>query len=144
MDRCVKLERRTALRRIAGLAAGVFLLDVPTLTGCSSGPAGDGTVKLPLAGLPEGRRSNVVVAGVTVELLRDGPTVRARSLLCTHQGCTVRWDAPARLYRCPCHKGIFDETGNVVSGAPIRPLDAYPFTVENGEIVIRALATKST
>ena len=144
MHHCVKLERRAALRRIAGLAAGVFLLDVPAMTGCSGGPGGDGTVRLALAGLPEGRRSNVVVSGLTVELVRDGSSVRARSLLCTHQGCTVRWDDAAQLYRCPCHKGTYDASGNVVSGAPTRPLDSYPFVIENGEVVVRPLSARTS
>jgi cytochrome b6-f complex iron-sulfur subunit len=46
----------------------------------------------------------------------------ALSALCTHQGCIVTWEAKRRLFHCPCHNGLFDERGNVVSGLPRRSL----------------------
>jgi len=77
---------------------------------------------LPLAGLPEGARVTVVVAGNPVELVRKGASVSARSLRCTHQGCVVRFKEDAGAYVCPCHEGRYDADGNVVGGPPPAPL----------------------
>jgi arsenite oxidase small subunit len=32
----------------------------------------------------------------------------AYSMLCTHMGCPVAYDAQARTFKCPCHFSIFD------------------------------------
>jgi Rieske Fe-S protein len=60
----------------------------------------------------------------TVFLVWDGDkSVHVLSATCTHLGCQVRWDAPSSHFRCPCHGGVFDPQGRVVSGPPPRPLD---------------------
>ena len=60
----------------------------------------------------------------TVFVVWDGDkSVHALSATCTHLGCQVRWDAEAASFRCPCHGGVFDASGNVVAGPPPRPLD---------------------
>jgi menaquinol-cytochrome c reductase iron-sulfur subunit len=51
---------------------------------------------------------------------------------CTHLGCPYHWDASAQRFACPCHNGMFDATGKVVSGPPPRPLDYYESKVEAG------------
>jgi Rieske Fe-S protein len=60
--------------------------------------------------------------------LEDGKPV-VISTLCTHRGCTVKWDAGQSLFACPCHAGYFDIQGKVVSGPPLAPLTRY--TVSN-------------
>ena len=60
----------------------------------------------------------------TVFLVWDGDkSLYALSATCTHLGCQVRWDGPARQFRCPCHGGVFDAQGHVVAGPPRRALD---------------------
>jgi Rieske Fe-S protein len=60
----------------------------------------------------------------TVFLVWDGDkALHALSATCTHLGCQVRWDAATKNFRCPCHGGVFDAQGDVVSGPPPRPLD---------------------
>jgi menaquinol-cytochrome c reductase iron-sulfur subunit len=60
----------------------------------------------------------------TVFLIWDGNQgVHALSATCTHLGCQVRWEPQTRKFLCPCHGGMFDPQGNVVSGPPPRPLD---------------------
>ena len=55
---------------------------------------------------------------------KDGDTgYRALSATCTHLGCRVQWDTNAKHFLCPCHGGIYDRDGHVVSGPPPRPLD---------------------
>ena len=69
-------------------------------------------------------------------LTEDGREFIAMSNICTHLGCRVRWIADKEQFLSPCHNGIFDKLGNVVSGPPPRPLDRYPVKVENGQILI--------
>jgi Rieske Fe-S protein len=60
----------------------------------------------------------------TIFLVWDGDkSVHVLSATCTHLGCQVRWDIDTKKFRCPCHGGVFDAQGNVVSGPPPRPLD---------------------
>jgi arsenite oxidase small subunit len=42
----------------------------------------------------------------------------AYSILCTHRGCPVAYDATARTFKCPCHFSIFDpeKSGQQVCG----------------------------
>lgn len=42
----------------------------------------------------------------------------AFSVLCTHRGCPVAYDAGARTFKCPCHFSIFDpeKSGQQVCG----------------------------
>jgi cytochrome b6-f complex iron-sulfur subunit len=146
MDAPFRRDRRRALRRMAALAGGAVLLEIPVLTACA--PAtGDapGTVRLPLDSLTPGKKKVVYVKGFAVELTRRGDGVDGRSLLCTHQGCTVRWDEAAQRYRCPCHHGEYDADGRVLIGPPPRPLAAYPVEIAGGTVVLRPVsATRPT
>jgi menaquinol-cytochrome c reductase iron-sulfur subunit len=47
----------------------------------------------------------------------------AFTLNCTHLGCPVLWQPGANLFMCPCHGGVYDRDGNVVSGPPPRGLE---------------------
>jgi len=53
---------------------------------------------------------------------RDGSGYRALSATCAHLGCRVHWDASQKQFVCPCHGGVYDRSGNVVSGPPPRGL----------------------
>ena len=77
-------------------------------------------------------------ARATVFLVWDGDkNVHALSATCTHLGCQVRWDAEATEFRCPCHGGVFDAAGKVVSGPPPRGLERLEARLdENGEAVL--------
>jgi quinol---cytochrome c reductase iron-sulfur subunit, bacillus type len=49
----------------------------------------------------------------------------ALSSRCMHLGCPVRYVAAAERFICPCHGGVYDFTGQVVGGPPVRPLDRF-------------------
>jgi Rieske Fe-S protein len=70
-------------------------------------------------------------------LTENGHDYIAMSNICTHLGCRVRWIADSEQFFCPCHNGIFDKDGKVISGPPPRPLDRYPIKVEDGQIFIK-------
>ena len=69
-------------------------------------------------------------------LSTDGRSFIAMSNICTHLGCHIRWIAEQNHFFCPCHNGVFDKSGNVVSGPPPRPLTRYDVKVENGELFV--------
>ncbi|HSA96655.1 MAG TPA: Rieske 2Fe-2S domain-containing protein [Acidobacteriota bacterium] len=60
----------------------------------------------------------------------------ALSAVCTHLTCTVRFDADTGTLFCPCHNGRFDLSGNVLSGPPPRPLEAYAVEVSGANIIV--------
>jgi Rieske Fe-S protein len=67
-----------------------------------------------------------------------GDGVVAYSAVCTHDGCTVGWDADAGQISCPCHGSRFDPAdGSVVNGPARSPLPAVPVTVDEADGVLR-------
>ncbi len=69
-------------------------------------------------------------------LSQDGRSYIAMSNICTHLGCHIRWIAEQNHFFCPCHNGVFDSSGNVVSGPPPRPLTRYDVKAENDQVFV--------
>ncbi len=92
-------------------------------------------VSFPLVDLPVGGTKNITYGATPVLVLRTPESLRAFSLICTHLGCIVQWQADKKEFYCPCHDGRFDEFGDVIAGPPPIPLEQYPVRVE-GETVI--------
>ncbi len=62
--------------------------------------------------------------------------LRAFSAVCTHLTCTVSYESDTGTLYCPCHNGRFDLAGNVISGPPPRPLEAYEIEAAAGDIIV--------
>lgn len=75
-------------------------------------------------------------------LTEDGRDYHAMSNICTHLGCRVRWIVEKQQFFSPCHNGIFDKHGYVVSGPPPRPLDEFETKVEDDNLYIKLPAIK--
>lgn len=58
------------------------------------------------------------------------------SLVCTHLGCLVKWQADKKVFLCPCHAATFSFDGKVLSGPPQSPLESIPFKISAGKITI--------
>jgi Rieske Fe-S protein len=56
---------------------------------------------------------------------------------CAHLGCPVEWFAPAGLFMCPCHGGVYYEDGSLASGPPPRGLFRYDYEVRSGNLFIK-------
>lgn len=57
--------------------------------------------------------------------------------VCTHLGCTVRFEPQNHRIYCPCHGGTYDmNTGEVIAGPPPRPLKSYKVEVTDGNVVV--------
>lgn len=57
--------------------------------------------------------------------LDEGGRPFALNLTCTHKQCTVEFREEESRFVCPCHKGVYDRDGRVVSGKPPRSLQRY-------------------
>jgi cytochrome b6-f complex iron-sulfur subunit len=78
----------------------------------------------------------VVVRGNPDEVSRAGYSVVARSLLCTHSGCVVKWREDRGEYICPCHEGVYDADGEVIAGPPPKPLPTLPVRISGGRAYV--------
>ena len=62
--------------------------------------------------------------------------LKAFSAVCTHLNCTVQYDDNASIIWCACHNGKFDLNGQVISGPPPKPLEAYQVNVRGDDVVV--------
>jgi menaquinol-cytochrome c reductase iron-sulfur subunit len=60
----------------------------------------------------------------------------AISTRCMHLGCPVRFVEAAGRFICPCHGGVYDFTGKVDGGPPVRPLDRFYTRVRGGQLEV--------
>jgi nitrite reductase/ring-hydroxylating ferredoxin subunit len=73
----------------------------------------------------------------TAILVRSaGGEYHAYGQKCTHLACPVYFERKRQRLECPCHEGSFDvQTGQVLYGPPLRPLDQIVLEVrEGGEV----------
>jgi menaquinol-cytochrome c reductase iron-sulfur subunit len=66
----------------------------------------------------------------------DLQNIKVFSDACTHLSCKVHWEEERNAFICPCHDGVFDKDGNVVSGPPPKPLYDFEVKVENDQLMI--------
>jgi Rieske Fe-S protein len=78
-----------------------------------------------------------VVDRRVVYLVKTGDALRALDSTCTHLGCRTKYNAETRHIECPCHGGVYDTNGNVVSGPPPSPLASVPVRVEHDRILVQ-------
>jgi cytochrome b6-f complex iron-sulfur subunit len=97
-----------------------------------SGPLDAGAA----ADLPEGESKVLTHANNTVLVVHTKDGFVALSAVCTHLGCIVVWDKDSGQLLCPCHAGLFDLRGNVVSGPPPKPLPTFEVSVQDGKIMV--------
>jgi Rieske Fe-S protein len=60
----------------------------------------------------------------------------AVSTRCMHLGCPVRYLDASQRFVCPCHGGVYEFSGKVAGGPPVRPLDRFYTDVRNGRVLI--------
>jgi cytochrome b6-f complex iron-sulfur subunit len=131
------VPRRRVLLDLGTAAAGCVAAVTLGSSGCDNpGDAPPASLSVSLDDLPDGQRVVVRFRDKPIELLREGDSVTARSLVCTHIGCVVQWDPTEKLYVCPCHRGRFDENGQVVDGPPPRPLREIATRISGTQVVL--------
>jgi cytochrome b6-f complex iron-sulfur subunit len=91
--------------------------------------------------LPEGGVLRFDVGTVTGFVRRTGGQVAAVSGICTHLGCRLNLDAPARQLDCPCHGASFSVTGTVLRHRlpiALAPLPVIQVRETNGVVQVFA------
>lgn len=76
--------------------------------------AGEWQVVMAAKDLPEGGVHPFDLSGIVGFVQRTGGQVRAVSGTCTHLGCKLVLDRPARQLNCPCHNAAFAVDGAVL------------------------------
>lgn len=59
--------------------------------------------------------------------------------LCTHQACTVQWEAEKREFACGCHGSRFSADGKVTKGPATKPLTSYAAKIEGDTVLVKAI-----
>ena len=150
-----KIDRATFLRQagVALLGAGVAVALGSVAVVTTIGPAAKEKQSnwIPVAklgDLPEGQVTTVLMkyqiksgiytqdASAPVMVSRLGPEIICYKTACPHLGCTVRWDGRSDEFRCACHGGTFDRTGNVIAGPPPHGLDLYQHKIDGDQLLV--------
>ncbi|MGZ4268660.1 MAG: QcrA and Rieske domain-containing protein [Solirubrobacteraceae bacterium] len=91
-------------------------------------------------GIGQAGKSTVYVRKRNPQLDDDKPDQYnqfvAISTRCMHLGCPVRFVEAAGRFICPCHGGVYDFSGRVAGGPPVRPLDRFYTRVVKGQLEI--------
>ncbi len=55
--------------------------------------------------------------------------------MCTHQGCSVNWEADT--FACPCHGSTFSPDGSVTAGPATAPLGQFTAQIEADMVLVK-------
>ncbi len=98
---------------------------------------------IPIAGVLEkpGDQAKVRLRGSPEPVLvwRTAQGFGAASIVCTHRGSEVHWNARESTLDCPSHGSRFDPQGRVIHGPAKSPLTAYRATLEADRLKIRSV-----
>jgi arsenite oxidase small subunit len=155
-----KLTRRGFLK-ISGVAAGtgaVAGLGLPHAA--EAADVGRATLPYPATHIAKARgfKTNVPVnfhypdaASPCVAIKMGAPVpggvgpdrdIVAYSVLCTHMGCQVAYDAATREFKCPCHFSMFDaeKAGQMITGQATETLPQIVLEYSAQDDSVRAVA----
>lgn len=90
-----------------------------------------------VVGKPQGYGRPILVAALP-DALDPGAVggYAALDAVCTHQQCTVGWDAGAREAACPCHGSRFATDGTAVVGPATLPLVTFAATADAAGVTV--------
>ncbi|MCK4578317.1 MAG: Rieske (2Fe-2S) protein, partial [Candidatus Marinimicrobia bacterium] len=87
--------------------------------------------------IPVGKAREIMIHEKPVFVIHLEGGFKVLSGVCTHLGCMVRWEESKNRFYYPCHKGVFDRSGQVVSGPPPTPLDEYQVELDGNLVFIQ-------
>ncbi|MEM0999047.1 MAG: ubiquinol-cytochrome c reductase iron-sulfur subunit [Bacteroidota bacterium] len=126
---CQDASRRAFLKKVAGGAAAFTLLG-------AIGSCSDDLPEMKVGDLSEMEKGPLTPKfnGTRILARRLDGEIVVFSLTCRHKACTVKWKAERTRFECPCHEGVYDERGKVISGPPPGPLRRYTYEVRGEEL----------
>ena len=89
-----------------------------------------------LASLPEGKAMRFSTGAVEGFVVNNAGSVLAMSAVCTHMGCILRFNQPAKSLDCPCHGASFDMNGAPLNGGYLDSLPRLATRVRGGSIEV--------
>lgn len=138
------MERRKFFRDFA--VGGSLLLSAPMIfNSCANDPAEDDPNKDP-AGITVDLNDAAFASLKTVGgfaykgdiiIIRTSDSVYiALSKVCTHQGCTVKYNSSSNNLPCPCHGSLYNINGSVINGPAPNPLKNYDVSLSGNILTI--------
>ncbi len=127
------VKRRTFLDSLLGIGFVSTALSVLypvwrfVIPPANAEPATDSIVAGKVVGVQAQHAAPCVKFGTKPAILIRTPDgdFKAFTAVCTHLECTVQYKPETSQIWCACHNGLYDLAGNVVSGPPPRPLEAF-------------------
>jgi thiosulfate dehydrogenase [quinone] large subunit len=141
------IERRGAIRTgvvgalavVASFAGQAFPKASAASSSAKSTAKASGKQIIKLADLKVGGTFNFTHSsqGIPAVLFRTKAGVFAYSAICTHQGCTVSYNASSKHLKCPCHGAEFDPANGAkaVAGPTNTPLAKVRVAVSGAWVV---------
>jgi cytochrome b6-f complex iron-sulfur subunit len=136
------MNRRSFLKIILAFLGSITFLSFifsffKYLTALPARAAAANKIVIPKNEIPSGdARDFVYQNAAAVVINRPDKGFIAFSRTCTHLGCLVEFNKNRQILLCPCHAGVYDLEGNVVSGPPPKPLTPIPLKIEGDSIII--------
>jgi len=135
------MERRTMLKTSLGVLGTTTLVSFLYPLGRFLAPlpsrADNPKVTLNKSEIPPGAAKEITFNNTPcIVIHRRVEGFVAFSRVCTHLGCLVGWDKFKNEFVCPCHAGVFNVHGQVLTGPAPRPLTQIPISVEPETITI--------
>lgn len=127
----IRQTRRRFIATLIGLPlvlGGLWRFLTPKAT------VSEALVRVPLSSVPE--NGAVVFRQQRIAVMREGASIAALSLVCTHLGCTVSVTPDGMV--CPCHGSRFDRQGVVLTGPAQRPLPRLQTELDGDHVVVRS------
>ncbi len=87
--------------------------------------------------IPPGKAKEIAIQGKPVFVINLNDKFKVFSGVCTHLGCIIKWEENKNRFFCPCHQGVFDPSGKVVSGPPPTPLMEFAVQEEGNLVYIQ-------
>jgi len=95
------------------------------------------SVEISLSKIPLGSTFLFRYGGSPAILIHEEEgAIEAFSLVCTHLGCTVVWNSEKKEFHCPCHDGLFDAHGKVLSGPPPSQLERWKVKMDGEKVFV--------
>jgi cytochrome b6-f complex iron-sulfur subunit len=140
-----KAQKKVSRREFLGWMWGVSLVGLFGQAGAAlfqffkprvdPGAFGGEVVAGALEEFSPGTVSHIRQGRLFISRLEDGG-VLALWQRCTHLGCTVPWREDEGQFHCPCHSSLFNRQGEVTGGPAPRPLDIFPVSLKDGNLVV--------
>lgn len=134
------MDRRNFLKSSCALCGTAIVGSMAFLESCSKGgvsPAAGNvnfTLDISQSAYAALKSAGGSIVSHSVIVVNTGSGFVALSDICTHQGCSVFYNAGGHDLVCPCHGGTYNLSGTVIAGPPPAPLKKYNIS-QSGNIL---------